>query len=251
MQKDELADGRPAPGGRAAGQGRHRRRGARRGCSSAAAGRPPRSTWSSPRTCSCGDSDPDCPREPVRLADCAAPRTAPRRRRPDQAVRRRRGPRRPELLGASPGWSPASSARTAPGKTTTLRCLLGLVTPTAGSATIGGRRYRDLERPQATVGAALEASDFHPGRSARAHLQVMALAGGLPSSRVEEMLAQVGPGRVRRPPGGRLLPRHAAAARAGAGPARRPAGADPRRAGERPRPGRDRLAAAVPADAGR
>ena len=77
------------------------------------------------------------------------------------------------------------------GKTTTLRCLLGLVTPNAGSATIGGRRYADLERPQATVGAALEASDFHPGRSARAHLQVMALAGGLPSSRVEEMLAQV------------------------------------------------------------
>ncbi len=77
------------------------------------------------------------------------------------------------------------------GKTTTLRCLLGLVTPTAGSATIGGRRYADLEHPQATVGAALEASDFHPGRSARAHLQVMALAGGLPTSRVEEMLAQV------------------------------------------------------------
>ncbi len=77
------------------------------------------------------------------------------------------------------------------GKTTTLRCLLGLVTPTAGTATIGGRRYADLDRPQSTVGAALEASDFHPGRSARAHLQVMALAGGLPSSRVEEMLAQV------------------------------------------------------------
>src|ERR1700712_838432 len=58
------------------------------------------------------------------------------------------------------------------GKTTTLRCLLGLVSPTSGSATVDGRDYRDLERPQQTVGAALEASSFHPGRSARAHLQV-------------------------------------------------------------------------------
>ena len=77
------------------------------------------------------------------------------------------------------------------GKTTTLRCLLGLVTPTSGSATVDGRRYQDLPQPLATVGAALEASDFHPGRSARAHLQVMALAGGIAPHRVDEMLAQV------------------------------------------------------------
>jgi ABC-2 type transport system ATP-binding protein len=78
------------------------------------------------------------------------------------------------------------------GKTTTLRCLLGLVTPTAGSVTLDGRAYRDIENPLRMVGAALEAASFHPGRSARAHLQVMALAAGLPSSRVGEVLLQVG-----------------------------------------------------------
>ena len=78
------------------------------------------------------------------------------------------------------------------GKTTTLRCLLGLVTPTAGSVTLDGRAYRDIEHPLRTVGAALEAASFHPGRSARAHLHVMALAAGLPSSRVDEVLLQVG-----------------------------------------------------------
>ena len=78
------------------------------------------------------------------------------------------------------------------GKTTTLRCLLGLVTPDAGAATIDGRPYRALERPLSTVGAALEASGFHPGRSARAHLAWLALAGGLPVSRCDELLALVG-----------------------------------------------------------
>lgn len=78
------------------------------------------------------------------------------------------------------------------GKTTTMRCLLGLVTPTSGSATVLGRRYVDLARPIQTVGAALEASDFHPGRTAYAHLQVMALAAGLPKNRVEEVLGLVG-----------------------------------------------------------
>jgi ABC-2 type transport system ATP-binding protein len=78
------------------------------------------------------------------------------------------------------------------GKTTTLRCLLGLVAPTSGSATIDGRRYRDLEHPLATVGAALEAADFHPGRTARAHLQVIALASGVPRDRVDQLLGLVG-----------------------------------------------------------
>jgi ABC-2 type transport system ATP-binding protein len=78
------------------------------------------------------------------------------------------------------------------GKTTTLRCLLGLVTPNSGSATIDGRRYRDLDDPVRTVGASLEASDFHPGRTARAHLQVMALAAGIEVARCDALLAQVG-----------------------------------------------------------
>jgi ABC-2 type transport system ATP-binding protein len=78
------------------------------------------------------------------------------------------------------------------GKTTTLRCLLGLVEPTQGSATIDGRHYREIADPLGTVGAALEASSFHPGRSARAHLQVMALAAGVPLARVDELLRMVG-----------------------------------------------------------
>jgi|tagenome__1003787_1003787.scaffolds.fasta_scaffold20674432_2 ABC-2 type transport system ATP-binding protein len=78
------------------------------------------------------------------------------------------------------------------GKTTTLRCLLGLVTPTAGTATVGGRSYRDLEDPIRVVGAALESSSFHPGRSARAHLQFMALAAGVDTARCDVLLGQVG-----------------------------------------------------------
>ncbi|HEX6517331.1 MAG TPA: ATP-binding cassette domain-containing protein, partial [Nocardioidaceae bacterium] len=78
------------------------------------------------------------------------------------------------------------------GKTTTLRCLLGLIEPTAGTVTIGGRRYRDLSDPIGTVGAVLESSNFHPGRSARAHLEVMALGAGLDPARARGMLAQVG-----------------------------------------------------------
>jgi ABC-2 type transport system ATP-binding protein len=78
------------------------------------------------------------------------------------------------------------------GKTTTLRMLLGLVRPTAGTATIGGRRYADLEHPLQTVGAALEASSFHEGRTGRNHLRVMCAAAGLPRARADEVLEQVG-----------------------------------------------------------
>ena len=78
------------------------------------------------------------------------------------------------------------------GKSTTLRALLGLVRPTEGSATFGGRRYEELERPSAQVGAVLEETAFHPGRSARDHLRVLAAAGEHAPARVEEVLDRVG-----------------------------------------------------------
>jgi ABC-2 type transport system ATP-binding protein len=78
------------------------------------------------------------------------------------------------------------------GKTTTLRMLLGLVTPTEGSALIGGQRYADLGQPRRTVGAVLETAGFHPGRTGRAHLRVLAEAGGIPAERVTAALGQAG-----------------------------------------------------------
>lgn len=77
------------------------------------------------------------------------------------------------------------------GKTTTLRMLLGLVEPTGGRATIGGARYLDLERPADVVGAALEASSFHPGRSGRNHLRVYCAVNGYPDARADEVLVLV------------------------------------------------------------
>ena len=78
------------------------------------------------------------------------------------------------------------------GKTTTLRMLLGLVTPTSGTARIDGKPYRALADPIRHVGAVLEASSFHPGRSARNHLRVVATAAGLPLTRADAVLDQVG-----------------------------------------------------------
>ena len=77
------------------------------------------------------------------------------------------------------------------GKTTTLRMLLGLVHPTAGTATIGGRRYADLPHPRRTVGALLDATGFHPGRTGRQHLLVEASAAGLPPARAGQVLDAV------------------------------------------------------------
>jgi ABC-2 type transport system ATP-binding protein len=77
------------------------------------------------------------------------------------------------------------------GKSTTLRSVLGLVHPDAGSATVLGVPYRELDRPLTRVGAVLEASEVHPGRSGRNHLRVQAAAAGLPRSRVEEVLQLV------------------------------------------------------------
>ena len=77
------------------------------------------------------------------------------------------------------------------GKTTTLRLLLGLAEPTAGEALVFGRRYRELTQPIRRVGAVLESTDYHPSRSGRDHLRMLALAAGLPPSRVEEVLELV------------------------------------------------------------
>jgi ABC-2 type transport system ATP-binding protein len=78
------------------------------------------------------------------------------------------------------------------GKTTTLRMLLGLVRPTSGTATVDGRRYAELAHPRRVVGSLLEASGFHPGRTARNHLLIQAQLAGLPASRVDAVLDEVG-----------------------------------------------------------
>ena len=78
------------------------------------------------------------------------------------------------------------------GKTTTLRIALGLVRPTSGKATIMGRLYRQLDSPTRQVGAVLEAASFHPGRTGRNHLRVLATCSGFPVSRVDEVLELVG-----------------------------------------------------------
>jgi ABC-2 type transport system ATP-binding protein len=74
------------------------------------------------------------------------------------------------------------------GKTTTLRMLLGLVKPTAGTATIGGRPYREVRN---SIGASLEAAGLHPGRTGRGHLRARALARDADGSRIDDLLAMV------------------------------------------------------------
>jgi len=78
------------------------------------------------------------------------------------------------------------------GKTTTMRLILGLDHPTAGTATIGGKAYRDLRDPLRNVGALLDARQAHPNRSARNHLRWIAATNRIPISRVDEVLDMVG-----------------------------------------------------------
>ena len=92
------------------------------------------------------------------------------------------------LPGAVTGFLGPNGA----GKSTTMRMLLGLDAPDAGQALIGGRRYQELAWPLREVGALLEARAFHPGRSARAHLEALAAASAIPRSRVTEVLGLVG-----------------------------------------------------------
>ncbi len=77
------------------------------------------------------------------------------------------------------------------GKSTTLRMLLGLAKPTSGHSTIFGSPYDHLKTPALRVGAVLEATDFHPGRSGRDHLRMLSRAVDLPDARVDEVLALV------------------------------------------------------------
>ncbi|NKY46715.1 ABC transporter ATP-binding protein [Nocardia cerradoensis] len=78
------------------------------------------------------------------------------------------------------------------GKSTTMRMILGLDQPTAGTAVIQGKRYRELDHPLRAVGALLDAKWVHPNRSARSHLRWMAAANDIPAGRVEEVLRLVG-----------------------------------------------------------
>ncbi|WP_047868050.1 ABC transporter ATP-binding protein [Nocardiopsis sp. RV163] len=78
------------------------------------------------------------------------------------------------------------------GKSTTMRMMLGLARPTSGEALVNGREYGRLDRPTRRVGALLSPDAAHPGRSARAHLTAKAAGGGIPRSRVDEVLEEVG-----------------------------------------------------------
>ena len=78
------------------------------------------------------------------------------------------------------------------GKTTTLRMLLDLVEPTAGTATIGGVRYADLDQPIRRVGAVLEAGAAHKDRTGRDHLRIVCRSAGISLARADEVLELVG-----------------------------------------------------------
>ena len=78
------------------------------------------------------------------------------------------------------------------GKSTTMRMIVGLAEPTAGSVTVNGRHYRDLAAPLHEVGALLEAKAVHPGRSAFNHLLALAQTHGISQARVQEVIDMVG-----------------------------------------------------------
>jgi ABC-2 type transport system ATP-binding protein len=92
---------------------------------------------------------------------------------------------------AQPGTITGFLGPNGAGKSTTLRSVLGLVHPDAGRTAVLGVPYRDLDRPLDRVGAVLEASEVHPGRSGRNHLRVLAAGARIPRSRVEEVLTLV------------------------------------------------------------
>ncbi|RKT85526.1 ABC-2 type transport system ATP-binding protein [Saccharopolyspora antimicrobica] len=89
------------------------------------------------------------------------------------------------------------------GKTTTLRMILGLVTPTAGTATINGLPFHQLPNPATVIGAVLDAQSFHPGRTAQNHLRCYAAAMNVPDEQADRALELVGlaPAAKRKPSG--------------------------------------------------
>ena len=92
------------------------------------------------------------------------------------------------------------------GKSTTMRCLLGLAAPDSGSALFDGRPYRALRDPLRLVGAMLDPDAYHPARSGRDHLRVIATSAGLPDDRVDRLLDLVELREAaRRPAGGYSL----------------------------------------------
>ena len=129
------------------------------------------------------------------------------------------------------------------GKSTAMKILLDLAKADHGRATIGGTRYREMADPARNVGVVLEPNAFHPGRSGRNHLRILADGAGIDPARIAEMLEAVGLDPRGGPARRRLLPRDATAPRAGGRPARRPTGPGARRARQRARPARHPLAA--------
>jgi ABC-2 type transport system ATP-binding protein len=84
------------------------------------------------------------------------------------------------------------------GKSTTMRIVMGLDRPTAGTALVNGKRYVELAEPLNQVGALLDAGAMHPGRTGRGHLRIGARTNGIPLRRVEDVIEQVGLGAAAR-----------------------------------------------------
>ena len=78
------------------------------------------------------------------------------------------------------------------GKSTAMRGLVGLLRPTSGSATVFGRRFRDLPDPARTVGVHMDGLGFEAGITGRRHLEILAIASGMPKTRADELLDLVG-----------------------------------------------------------
>lgn len=95
-------------------------------------------------------------------------------------------------LSVAPGRATGFVGANGAGKSTTLRMILGLTRPTSGTATIDGRTYGQIPDPIRTVGALVDPRVFHPGRTGRDSLRVIARAAGIGDARVEEVLDVVG-----------------------------------------------------------